>query len=112
MVSAMHDLNFIEHLFYTFFSVGTFHPCIDKRQFYIFKNGKLINKIKTLEYKSNVVFTEVCAFALVEMRYLNSVEKKTATIRIIEQAKNIKQCRFAATGRPHHCNKFSFFYCH
>ena len=105
VVSAMHDLHFIQHCFHPYLPVGRFNAGIDQGQFYILKNSQFIDEVETLEHEPDIVFTEISPFAFIEAGHFNAIEDKTARIGIIEQSQYIQLREFTTAGWSHHSHK-------
>jgi len=107
MVTPMHYLHLIKYFLHLLFSFRRFYTKIYEGKLHVLKNGQLIDKIKALEYKSNVTFAQVGSFTLIKMCHFRSVEFKAATVRIVQQANYIQQGGFATTRRTDDGNKLA-----
>lgn len=74
VVTTVHDLHFVEDDFDALFSFRSFHAEIDEWQFNVFKYGQFVDQVETLEYETDIPFTEVSPFAFVKMRHFGAVE--------------------------------------
>jgi hypothetical protein len=90
MITAVHDLHFVQHFLHTLFPFVTFYTQIDQGQFHVFENGQLINQVKTLEYKSDIPFPEIGSFAFVEAGHFDAVKQEASAIWIVEQTQDIQ----------------------
>src|SRR5690606_29659601 len=108
VITAVHNLNFLQYLFHAFLTFCGRDIGVDQRKFHVFKYGQFIDQVETLEYKSNIVLTQIRAFVFLEMCHLNIIEKITTFIQIIQKTDNVQKGRLSTSRRSHYCNKFTF----
>jgi len=110
VVTAVHDLHFIQYDFHALFSFRSFYTEVDEGKLYVFEYGQLIDQVEALEYETDISFTEVGAFAFVKVSHFGTIEQKASAIGIIQQTEDIQEGGFAAARGSHDGDKFAFFY--
>ena len=96
VVTAVHDLHFIQYDFHPLFSFRSFYTQVDEGKLYVFKYCQLIDQVEALEYKADISFTKVGAFAFVKVSNFGTIEQKASAIGIIQQTEDIQEGGFAA----------------
>jgi len=74
VLGPVSDLHAFEHGIYLGMALGLVQLEVDQRQFDVFKDGELIDQIKTLEDESQVAFAQMGALAFLEFGHLVSNE--------------------------------------
>ena len=83
---------------------------VEQWQFDVFVYVQFVNQVEALEYETNDTFTQAGALCFSVFGDFLSIEVVFSARRVIEQAKDIQQCRFTATGRSHDCDELTFFH--
>ena len=107
MLGAVGDVHAAHYFLDAVFAFRRAHFEVGQRQFDVFIDVELVDEVETLEDEADVALAELRAVLLFEVRHLLTEEFVTALGRVVQEAEDVHQRRFAAARRAHDCHKFA-----
>ena len=101
MFGAVRDIHAAQDFIHAAPALGSLDAHVDQRQLDILEDIQLVDQVERLEDEADVALAELRAVFLSETAHLVVQQHIAARCRVVQQAQNIEQRRFAAARRTH-----------
>ena len=101
MLGTVADVHALHHLGDASLAFRRRNVKIAQRQLDVLIHIEFVNKVEALEHEADISFAELGTLLLLEVSHLGTQKFIGTAGRIVQQAKDIEQCRLAATRRSH-----------
>ena len=110
MARTVTDVHSVQNGIDHFFSFGSLDSQIDQRKFHVFVDVQFVDQVEALKHETDLSLAVERPVALLQRTDFLAEQEILARSRIVQQAQNIQQSRFAAARGTHDSDELALLH--